>query len=446
MLDYEVREIEIDKLLLDPDNPRHDIISDQRESIKGMLKDQGEKLLNLASDIIDGGINPSELLIVTPHEHEKDKFIVLEGNRRITALKLLIQPSLASMSKKRLLKRRFLELNKEFQENSIDTLRCVIFPNRENAIRWIRLKHTGENFGVGTVSWNAMEVARFNERLGKASLSLQALKYVKENADLDEDTKNNLSSIAITNLDRLLNDPSVREALGLELEDGELQTHLQKIEVLKGLGKIVKDLATKKINVNDIRSKIDRADYVESFKPKEIPNLSNTEDQPWSLSEFKEVTIEEKSKIKRSKPLSIKRKTLIPKNCILKIDIIRINEIYRELKSLEVDNFRNSVAVMFRVFLEISLDHFISDKGIPSITIKDKLINKVQAAAKYFKDNKLLDQYELKPIMTSISNPNSFLSVNTLNAYVHNLHFTPTSTDLKTTWDNIEVFIKKVWD
>src|SRR5687768_569277 len=94
---YHIEKISVSNLLISTENPRFDIVSNQREAIDVMVDDQGEKLLNLASHIVESGtLNPSELPIVCADEVQKKKFNVLEGNRRVSALKLLETPDIIS--------------------------------------------------------------------------------------------------------------------------------------------------------------------------------------------------------------------------------------------------------------------------------------------------------------------------------------------------------------
>lgn len=57
------RTIEIEQLDLDVLNFRLKAADSQEESIENMLEEQLQKLGNLAQDILDNGLNPSELLI-----------------------------------------------------------------------------------------------------------------------------------------------------------------------------------------------------------------------------------------------------------------------------------------------------------------------------------------------------------------------------------------------
>jgi len=59
-----------------------------------MIEDQGDKLSKLADDITNEGLNPGDPIFITKHEKQTKQYNVLEGNRRVTALKLLENPDL----------------------------------------------------------------------------------------------------------------------------------------------------------------------------------------------------------------------------------------------------------------------------------------------------------------------------------------------------------------
>ena len=79
-------ELNLSLLLLNIENPRFDMGENQRDVIQKMIDDQGDKLYQLAQHIVQHGLNPAELAIVTPSEREDGRYEVLEGNRRITAV------------------------------------------------------------------------------------------------------------------------------------------------------------------------------------------------------------------------------------------------------------------------------------------------------------------------------------------------------------------------
>lgn len=209
--------IPLENLAIDLVNPRHVQQPSQREALATIAHDQGAKLANLAEDIAEKGLNPTEIPLVTP-ANEGGIFTVVEGNRRIAALKLSSSPHLlASIGLPRNLSERF----KAIQRNSIDTLptqiTCAVL-SREEANHWIHLKHTGENEGVGIVSWDG----RARQRFRGSSPALQAIELVEASDLLDLETRKNLPKIAITNVERLLGTPAARQLLGVDVKDGQL--------------------------------------------------------------------------------------------------------------------------------------------------------------------------------------------------------------------------------
>lgn len=443
MAEAQIRRIPVTDLLLSRENPRFDAVNGQPEAIRAIVADQKRKLVKLAESIVADGLNPSDLPIVTPTGEGSDLYLVLEGNRRIAALKFLLDPELSSSGGPAMV-RAFRELS-ETPTAPIAEVLCAVLDNEEDANRWIELKHTGENDGRGTVSWDGTAVERFRQRMGKWSAALEAIEIVKNKDDLDDRVWDALGSVSVTNLSRLLNDPDVRSALGVGIsEDGKLQSTLPREEALKGLTRIVSDLALKRINVNDIRSKDDRARYIETFRPEDLPSPAAKQGTPAGLvGSCPQGNAKPEARVKTA-PTSASRKTLIPRKTLIKIEDARINDIYHELRKLNVDDMPNTAGVMLRVFLELSVDAYIERSGLPH-TSNDKLSNKVNAVASDMKRRGALDEKQLKPINVAISSKNGLSSIDTLHAYVHNKSMIPRPIDLKATWDQIEQFIHSVW-
>ena len=74
-----------------------------------------------------------------------------------------------------------------------------------------------------------------------------------------------------------------------------------------------------------------------------------------------------------------------------------------------------------------------------------KLREKIRTIADYMESNGIASRPELHGIRTLANNRNHVLSVDSLNAYVHNQHYNPTPTDLKVQWDSIQVFMERIW-
>ncbi|HKI50487.1 MAG TPA: hypothetical protein VJ995_00295 [Geothermobacteraceae bacterium] len=445
--------IEVTNILLDPENPRHNVIKAQRDIIQVMSNDikVAKKLVKLAEDIVLHGNNPSDIPIVMPHE-EEGKFIVLEGNRRIAALKLLETPSQLPGGSNRFVKKKFVGLGREFSKNPIHSLKCIVFPDRDSADHWITLKHTGENEGAGTVDWGGTERNRHRTRQQKPSPELTLKTFLYENCDLSAEEKAIISKIPITNIQRAIGDPDLRRALGLKVKGDQIWTDLAREEAARVLVEFFMPFATGEKNVGDLYSKKDRLAYLNGLPSESLPNSESKHNAPWYLdsppdkNETSTTSDNERKKRKRSRPDSTKRHILIPRDCILTINSKRINKVYIELRSLNVDDYTNAVSVLFRVFWELSLDDFVEKKRLPNIDSNTSLPKKMEAVATYFKTNKILGEDQLKPARKAVSDKHSILSVDTFHAYVHSRHLNPTPLELKLAWDNIQPFMEKLWE
>lgn len=264
-------DIPVEDLMLDLENPRFNGLTDQRQALHSLCnKELSKKLMRLAEDIAAEGLNPTERPIVV-QALDDTNYIVLEGNRRLAAIKLLCEPNridetpLAASQKK-----RFRELASKFDLGLVDPLSCVVMESREEANHWIELRHTGENAGAGIVPWDGQATARFRGR----EPGLQVLEYVRKHGKMPHDVRNALDRFPLTNLDRLLGDPDVRNSLGVELRSGKVISRCSSEDTVKTLLRVVTDIAKKNITVSDIKRKEDRKRYLDSIK-KDFPTKSS---------------------------------------------------------------------------------------------------------------------------------------------------------------------------
>src|SRR4051794_12842201 len=122
----DIRAIPPADLLIDAENPRLTRPNaPQRDAFREMAKYQGRKLLALAKDIQRRGLNPSESMIVMPLNDDRKRFIVLEGNRRLTALKALENPELLVGAADRGVLDGIRQLSREYQDNPIEVVQCL---------------------------------------------------------------------------------------------------------------------------------------------------------------------------------------------------------------------------------------------------------------------------------------------------------------------------------
>jgi len=443
MQTFEYRRVSISDLLLDVKNPRHEDQADELSALQVFFANQSGKIMKLLKDIVAEGTNPADLPIVTAAEHDPQKFVVLEGNRRLIALRLLADPGMAELAGRPALKRTIETLSKQLGPDRPDSLQCVVFLNREEAGHWIKLRHTGMNEGAGIVGWDALQVARFNKTQYRTALKV--IDHIRHQVPIDDELRRQISRISLSNVARLVNDPDLRNAIALRIENGKLITDLNTEDLNRALLRIVTDVATKKITVDDIKKKADRERYIETLvKDKIAPSSTSMRVEPYEIG-----TGAATSKEKRGRPASTSRKFLIAPNCVLRIKHPRINEIYRELRRLDVEAFTNCGAVMLRVFLELSLDEYAGVKKIPLKARKGRtkieLSDKILSVAGFLDDNNILTRGQLSFMRAAARTRNDLFSASMLHAYVHNRHLSPKATDLKITWDNMQSFMEALW-
>jgi hypothetical protein len=442
-----MQKIKLVDLLVNSENYRFETSASQKESIDKMINDQDEKVFNLAEHILKNELNPNDNVQVILSSHDKTKYLVLEGNRRVVALKLVSNPDLIDQNSS--LKRKFRKLHEENKGKILEEITCSVYDDPKDADIWIGIKHGYGVSGVGTDGWDPIQKQRFGEKTeGKTSIALQTIKLLQTSADVPDDIKNCLTDLKTTNLDRLLSDPDVRDFLGIEINNGLIQSGIEQREVVKGLTQIAKDLLDPQFNVKRIYTKDDRKDYITKFAQSFKPDIRKKAQKPWQFTSVS-VVLPSKSKTKL-KPHPKDRKTLIPSSCGINIGNPKVNAIYHELRKLNVLRFTNAVAVLYRVFVELSVDCYIEKhKLAPTLSSTLSGTNfqqKVSQVANHLESEKLADAAICKGIRFSVKNKNDLLGLDTWHAYVHNNRFSPIANNLIITWDSIQDFMIILWN
>ncbi len=133
----------------------------------------------------------------------------------------------------------------------------------------------------------------------------------------------------ISTLDRLLSTPTVRAAMGFDIDKGKLFTQLPADEAIKPLRRIVLDLANKDINVNDVKSKEQQNAYISKLKSSDRPDLAKRTGHAVAIDSIKEKDFSAKNSLTKQvrAPHTKPRTSVIPNSCRLKINTPKINGI-----------------------------------------------------------------------------------------------------------------------
>lgn len=148
----QIEYIKVDNLEYDPQNPRlpSSIVKGhmEKEVINWMLTDAS--IIELMGSIGEKDFHPAEPLLVVKDKKRNGKYTVIEGNRRLTAVKLLLHPDLAN--------KRSASINQIVQEAKIkpDELPVIVFDKREEILDYLGFKHI-----TGVKPWSALAKAKY---------------------------------------------------------------------------------------------------------------------------------------------------------------------------------------------------------------------------------------------------------------------------------------------
>jgi hypothetical protein len=159
----------------------------------------------------------------------------------------------------------------------------------------------------------------------------------------------------------------------------------------------------------------------------------------------------------RLPPSPSARNEVVPKNCRLNVIKNRPSSIYRELRNLKLTDTSNAVAapnaiaVLMRVFLELSLDYFLDDNHQPLKvpipgggerykSLQEKLQETVDILVSVG-----VRREDFAAVIRSISDKNSPLHHHLLHAYVHDLNSAPLTPTLTAAWDHAQPLLEKIW-
>lgn len=444
----ETKTLKIEKILLDTKNPRlKEIYEHQKDALKELLDISNEKIYNLIIDISSRGLNPFENIGVLEVE---GKYVVVEGNRRVTALKILNNTALIKDIAPKL-----YDKVKDLKTD-IKSIDVVVFSDRSEANKWIELIHTGENKGKGRVNWSSENKKLFISRNNDTLTPIQQfLNEFNKKSNLNDELLEKLGNVKITNLERLFDDPDVKEVLGVEkINKNNLNFDKFNSEIAD---KMMLDLITRTPPVKEIYSKKDRQEYMEKILNTTIPedyknlnkdtirqdifSISTTENSNSKDKEQKKVDSQNEDFYKKSNPHTNTRNSLIPKHVTLKITNPKINNLYRELKSCKLSDFPTLIECSFRIFFELSLDEYLKNYGIN--LSKPTLKNKFNECLKHLNTINCLTIADYKTLQV-VGENNYPCATNYQHSLIHS-SLSLTVEDLKKLWDNYQIFFQAIF-
>lgn len=438
----------ISGLLLDETNPRFaEGVSGQDDAITALLLDAPAKMINLAKDITaQGSLNPTEIPVAIDEDGD---LVVIEGNRRLASLKLLANPELAAPAAAELeldLVKRFKDIAKSgAAPTSMDV---YLAADREAAKHWIRLRHTGENDGVGVLEWASWQANNFSRKRGsqadRATIFCDTVEAAFPNdiallADVEKVRRSKL-----TTLGRLVADPDVRTDFGFGFEGDDVVFYYSTTDLQDGFRRIFADLAGK-LTVTEIKTKEQRAAFIRDRhnalpdRSKKLaaplvagretgdstPNQDNTSPAPVATAEPASTGAPNAPKPQKPEPVIFYGLKLPHVN-------VRINKLLKGAQQINIDDSPQVAAVLIRILLELVVSEGI-EKNVVVSTETASLKKKVREALLAL-DPKCYDPVNRDKSLEMAwtrTQDNDGMAVQSLHAFVHNLYGDPTASEVR---------------
>ena len=463
--------VSLRQLRFHPNNPRFPEIrgkTSEREIIHELS--QRGKVAQLARDISETGYLRQERLIVVK---EGAKCIVYEGNRRLCALKLLDNPSLAPANMQKTFK-RFADKAKLPKKIAVE-----IVPNRFEAEVVMYAKHAGSLFSVG---WEPLQQAAFVAAKIEEGASIDEV--VKITPGLSrEDVVNCLAAIDLyrmcrlaevnesaqklidspdefpysTIFERLIKPKRSREALGFQITDQGLLAPPPE-EILPVLSQILEDAAStpKKIDTRLLNTEKQQREYVAGLKFSPSRPMSTTIQEMETKYNKGKVPESQDAKSTQPKPTIHTPKPHKPSTKLLSRDVIceiaspKLLEIIEEGKKLDIAKMPATGGIMLRCILETALQAAIDARGYrKELNAKFKkdsnevgvvqLLNEAKNGSLFDIGLDSSDKRSI-PLLTGKQGP---LSYEVLHLFVHNPHWRATKDSVMQLRDVIVPILKK---
>lgn len=421
---YKIRDLGIEELYVNPDNARFinsDELPDELSAIKELVSLNLDHAINLSKDIASNGLNPNELPIVMQASDE-NKFLVMDGNRRLTSIKLMTQyrDSIDDLGFSATQKRELLGLKCD-----IKTIRCVFCEDEDEVNYLLEKLHTSKS-GISQVKWEPQAQDRHQLKIGMTTERLAIIEMLNCSKYTSSEAKNILNKKGwLSKLNRFMRKKYL-SIFGIVFDkDNNIILYITESEVMKGLSQLVIDLEgtiandiaqtaevrekylnefpsdkipdKEKINNPLIIFDINTKEFIKTNIPNEWDSVNdmnnknshnkakkddgtdkgdsqnnqkkgnNDQDTNGSYQNNGQDSTDKNGKEKENNSSSSfrstdERTTLIPKDDSIPIKDQRTLDLYNELQIINVSKYVNIVSIAFRSLIEFSINCFLNNK------------------------------------------------------------------------------------
>lgn len=447
---------------LDNRNPRllpRESAVPQPELVAELIKH--EDVYAMAKSIVERGFFPHELIIGV---EENGRVVVVEGNRRVCAVKLLISPALAPEKDRS----RFKKLSLKANISQIRKIPVLIAPSRDAAAPLIQSRHTVEEIE----KWSPVMRARFYadrvadgnsvEELAKEFLVPPGVirGFIQDhlmysiacNLELPErvaDKVKDPRSFPMSSLSRIYRNAEAAKFLGLAFDDnGGIKGSIPVSDFKRAFAKVVTDVALKDAHSRNLNTKKQFETYLGSFGEAAPGSKKGSFTESDLLSKSGKANLKPLAPTEPTTKPKPPQKSLVSKAFSCGINDVKINAVLNELRRISVDDYPNAVALTLRGFLDMSVASYCDAIGATKPLIA-KLNKKGDKPDDWFPSVRQILHYFINEEKTLQLHPlalkaakllvkdESGVTTLMLDAFAHNNRVIPTTQELRSFWAKI---------
>jgi hypothetical protein len=417
-------ELLVRDLLVNQANDRHGEVGSEDLAIAELFRLHDVQMRNLAADIVTvGTIYDPPLVMPTG-----DRFIVFDGNRRVTCLKLLLDPGRAPTNE---LRAHFATLRDGADHPLPTALVCQVEEDRNLIDSILFRRHTGSQRGVGQLDWNDRAKLNFVERTGQGSgvnVAAEVERLLGDAGRLPAGT------IPWSTLTRLLSSEEFRNRAGVSTAGRRFRLTHDHAAVLDTLAHITADLAAGNVTLGDLWNNAGKRTYLDRLQAQGI-----LPDEDERLSEPADPGGGQRNPRRNPRPRP-PQTTFVPEDAPhiqWMANQHRIRAIWEELQSLQLQSHPNAISALMRILLELTVENYIAQHGL---AVPDNLSRKVGAVSRHLLDQAAIDQAYFDEIERLRQN-DQLISVASMQRYVHSPDFGPMEHELRTYWMRLGRFL-----
>jgi hypothetical protein len=418
-------------LVVNPANDRHGELENETAGIAQLFASHEAHMRSLARDLVVKGEMFEPPLVFA----EGDHYVVADGNRRTTCLKLLANNRRAPTVE---LQQFFAELRKQWPGKFPDRIECRVEADRDRVDDILFRRHTGVQGGIGQSTWNDRMKNNFVIRTGKGgglNVADEIEKRLKAARLLPA------RKIPRSNLNRLLSAETLRNRVGISVRKGKLELVRDEQPTLCALQRVATDLANRVITLEDVWNTEAKLRYIDRLDAEGVlPSVARKRPAQPSPS----VLVPTPPRPDPAPPRPASWPHLIPNvdyGVTWSAHLQRHRAIWDELQyKLEVGEVPNAVSVLLRVLLELAIDNYLRQTQLAGVPEGDRLSRKAAKVAADLQAKGKIDKKYLGAI-TKLQQGEEIISIDTLNRYVHSPKFSVSPEHLKMLWATLDEFV-----